>query len=449
MEKNEKGKQKERVNFTAERVAGFACEPGKRQSIFGDAKTPGLGLRVTAAGVKSYVFETKLHGKTLRITIGAPQTWTISAAQKEATALKALTDKGIDPRQQRKELRAKAEAARYEEKRKVLTLGDVWPVYLEARKGKWSERSYQDHVRLSAAGGESYKRGKGETKAGPLASLMPTVLADLDGNHIAEWLKKESETRPTNAGQSYRLLRAFLRWAADMPDYQGLIDPRAYSARIVRDAIPKNQTKEGDSLQREQLPAWFSEVRKIGNPVISYYLQGLLLTGARREEMAGLRWEDVDFKWRSITIHDKIEGVRTIPLTPYLAALLLNLKHINEMPPIKLKEQNTTDWKPSEWVFFSKASADGRIQEPRIAHNQALAAAGLPHVTLHGLRRSFGTLCEWVEMPSGISAQIMGHKPSALAEKHYRRRPLDLLRMWHDKIEEWILEQAGIKFKPD
>jgi hypothetical protein len=39
----------------------------------------------------------------------------------------------------------------------------------------------------------------------------------------------------------------------------------------------------------------------------------------------------------------------------------------------------------------------------------------------------------------------MGHKPSAIAEKHYRRRPLDLLRMWHCKIEAWILDQAGIE----
>jgi hypothetical protein len=38
----------------------------------------------------------------------------------------------------------------------------------------------------------------------------------------------------------------------------------------------------------------------------------------------------------------------------------------------------------------------------------------------------------------------MGHKPSATAEKHYRVRPLDLLRMWHTKIEAWILEQAGV-----
>jgi hypothetical protein len=46
-------------------------------------------------------------------------------------------------------------------------------------------------------------------------------------------------------------------------------------------------------------------------------------------------------------------------------------------------------------------------------------------------------------------AQIQGHKPSAIAEKHYRRRPLDLLRMWHVRIETWMLEQAGIEFKAE
>ena len=68
--------------------------------------------------------------------------------------------------------------------------------------------------------------------------------------------------------------------------------------------------------------------------------------------------------------------------------------------------------------------------------------------TLHGLRRSFASLTEWLEVPAGVVAQIMGHKPSATAEKHYKRRPLDLLRVHHEKIEAWILEQAGIKMLP-
>jgi hypothetical protein len=43
----------------------------------------------------------------------------------------------------------------------------------------------------------------------------------------------------------------------------------------------------------------------------------------------------------------------------------------------------------------------------------------------------------------------MGHKPSATAEKHYTVRPLDLLRVHHERIEVWTLEQAGIEFSPD
>jgi integrase len=444
------GSMGKRENFSADRIAKFRCQPGKQQSIYWDGKTPGLGLRVTAAGAKAYVFETRLHGKTMRLTIGDTRTWTIGKAQTEATRLKTLTDQGIDPREQAAERAEKTDQVRRESKRKQITLADVWPVYIAARKAKWGERHYQDHIRLTSRGGVLRKRGSGTTDTGPLEPLLDVRLAELSGARIAEWLETEAAKRPTSAAQSYRLLRAFIRWAVDTKDYGGIVPKDAYSTSAVKDALPKSRTKEGDSLQREQLPSWFAAVSKLGNPVISTYLQALLLTGARREEMAALKWTDVDFKWRSMTIRDKVEGTRVIPLTPYLVSLLLVLKARNDTPPnvkqlSRLNDQGKK-WSPSPWVFSSPTAATGKLTEPRLAHNEALAAAGLPHLTLHGLRRSFGTLCEWVEVPSGISAQIMGHKPSALVEKHYRRRPLDLLRKWHDKIEEWILEQADIGF---
>ncbi|MDD7998713.1 preprotein translocase, partial [Kosakonia radicincitans] len=56
--------------------------------------------------------------------------------------------------------------------------------------------------------------------------------------------------------------------------------------------------------------AWFAAVRQVWSPVASTYLQAFLLTGARREEMAALRWEDVDFQWDSLSITDKVEGAR-------------------------------------------------------------------------------------------------------------------------------------------
>ncbi len=98
------------------------------------------------------------------------------------------------------------------------------------------------------------------------------------------------------------------------------------------------------------------------------------------------------------------------------------------------------------WIFSSPTSAAGYLTEPTTPHTRACKSAGLDGLTLHGLRRSFKSLTEWLEVPVGVVAQIQGHKPSATAEKHYTVRPLDLLRVHHEKIEAWILEQAGIVF---
>ncbi|MCX7275077.1 MAG: tyrosine-type recombinase/integrase, partial [Burkholderiales bacterium] len=212
----------------------------------------------------------------------------------------------------------------------------------------------------------------------------------------------------------------------------------ACKARRTRELVVK-PARQDDVLQREQLRGWFAEVRK-QNPVAAAYLQTLLLVGARREELGGLRWVDIDFAWRSMRIGDKVEGSRVVPLTDHVAALLLDLKARNETPPPTHRilhgrrvASDLEGWSPSPWVFSSKTSASGRL------------AAGLPPLTLHGLRRSFGTLAEWTEAPVGVVAQVMGHQPSAVAEKHYRRRPLDLLRQWHQRIEGFILAEAGIE----
>ncbi|WP_367190187.1 tyrosine-type recombinase/integrase [Burkholderia sp. Ed8] len=437
-------------SFTAARVDGFVCEPGKQQTIHWDAKTPGLGLRVTAAGTRAYVFESRLFGKTVRVTIGDARAWDLGRARVEASKLKTLVDEGKDPREVKADQRAAHEARRAEARRKDVTFGDAWDDYIGKRKSFWGDLHYRDHLQHGSIGGQPRKSGSGARKAGPLASLRSVKLSDMTGKCISEWLRLQSMDRPTVSALSFRLLRGFIRWAADTPAYAGIIPADAYSSRAVKEVVPRVKAKEGDSLQREQLMAWFGAVQNVENPVISAYLQGLLITGARREEWASLRWEDVDFQWRSLVLDDKMEGSggRTIPLTPYLAGLLLNLKRLNEMPPSDQKITRMAakgqQWSPSPWVFSSTKAADGKIADPGIAHRKALVAAGLPHVTLHGLRRSFGTLSEWVEVPVGVVAQIQGHKPSAIAEKHYRRRPLDLLRMWHDKIESWMLEQAGI-----
>ncbi len=455
-----------RVKLTAGRVRDFACAEGKAQSFLWDTEAPGLAVRVTAKGAKAYVFQGKLADKTIRITIGDVKTWAIESggadrtgAREAARSLQALIDQKIDPRQARAEEIAAAQAKREEAaaamaaaeqaaNRQAITLGEAWPIYIDERRAKWSQLTLLDHQKVI-----QHERVKGEgdkarkLTAGVLASLAPLPLTAITPERVAEWLNEETPKRATQAALAFRLLRAFINWCEGKPEYKGLAAHDACARKVSREHLPKANAKK-DALQREQLRLWFAAVRSIPNVTIAAYLQAVLITGARRNEMSGLRWEDVDFQWNSLTIRDKVEGERTIPLTPYLSSLLRDLQRRNQMPPtvrrLKTLKEQGKEWAPSPWVFSSTTSATGRLEEPRIAHQKATGAVGLPPVSLHGLRRSFGTLSEWVEVPTGVVAQIMGHKPSATAEKHYRERPLDLLRMWHTRIEGWILEQAGI-----
>lgn len=444
----------QRERLTPDRIRRFSLPPDAKQAFLWDTEAPRLAVRATA-GAKSFTFESKLNRRTVRVTIGDVRAWNLDDARAEARRLQTLVDQGTDPRQEKAERIAATEAKREQERRIEEPALLAWEVYLDARAARWSPRTLLDHQRLSDPGGRPKTRGrkKGEgdtTQPGILLPLLALPLSKIDAATVRAFLKGEADTRPTQAQNAFVRLRAFLNWCIEQPEYQEQIHADACAGRIARDELPKRQAKD-DCLQREQLRLWFEAVRALP-PVPSAYLQTLLLGGMRREELAGLRWEDVDFRWRSLRIADKVEGERVIPLTPYVAALLHNLKRRNDTPPPasrilhgKRIENDLAGWEPSRWVFSSKTAASGRLQEPRAAHNRALAAAGLPPLSLHGLRRSFGTLAEWVECPAGIVAQIMGHKPSALAEKHYRRRPLDLLRLWHERIEAWLLNEAGIE----
>ena len=420
-------KQESRVNLTAGRVESFTCPAGKAQAFLWDTDTPTLAIRATPTGRKTYVFESRLNGSTIRVSIGTVADWPIKKARTEAQKLKMLIDSGQDPRELERQQQADKAAAQTAAAAHALTVGEAWSRYTAERRPFWGALTIRDHDVLAQAGGIERDRRPGVlTKAGPLAELMPLRLVDLTAPVIEAWAAREAKDRPARVRSALRLLKAFLRWAASEPDLKGKADPAAASAKKTRELAGKAKPKN-DYLQREQLPAWFAHVRQIQNPVISAYLQCLLLTGARREELAALKWEDVNFQWKGIDLKDKIEGRRAVPLTPFVAHLLAGLP------------------KRNEWVFSSPTSASGGLKEPSIAHRKACTAAGL-EVTLHGLRRSFASLCEWLDIPGGISAQIQGHAPQGVREQNYIRRPLDLLRVHHEKIEGWILEQAGVVF---
>lgn len=428
-------KDTSRVRLTAGRVEAFACPAGKAQAFLWDTEAPSLMLRATPTGRKTYAFESRLHGATVRISIGTAADWSLDAARKRAAELKQLIDRGEDPRELEKAKAAHKAEQQATQAAHAVTVGEAWKVYVDERRPHWGALHIKDHERLARAGGVTAKRGtrgRGVTIAGPLHPLLGLALRDLTATVIDAWAAREAQTRPTAARLAWRLLKAFLGWCAEQPEYAPVL-PSTNPAKTkkAREALGPAKAKN-DSLLKTQLPVWFAAVRNIGNPTVAAYLQTLLLTGARPGEVLEMRWEDLNTQWKGLTIRDKVEGERVIPLTPYVSQLLAALP------------------RRSEWVFASSSTQPDKphqpISKPHKPHETACKVAGIDGLTLHGLRRSFKSLSEWLEVPAGVVAQIQGHKPSATAEKHYTVRPLDLLAVHHERIEAWILEQAGVQF---
>ena len=87
------------VDITSGVIDRLVCPPCKDQAFLRDAKAPGLRVRVTAAGAKSFVFEGKLDRKTIRRTIGDVRAWKLVDARTEANRLRVTLDQGVDPRE--------------------------------------------------------------------------------------------------------------------------------------------------------------------------------------------------------------------------------------------------------------------------------------------------------------------------------------------------------------
>ncbi|MEI8266756.1 MAG: integrase family protein [Betaproteobacteria bacterium] len=454
----------QRCNLSAGAIERLICPLEKPQAFLRDTEAPSLRVRVTPAGAKSFVFEAKLNRQTIRRTIGDVREWSIEQARTEARRLAVLVDNGTDPREldrQREAAQAAAAAQAAEQAAAAMSAAVparmTWERYVQERRPHWRERTYTDHLKVAQAGGREKVRGKGLTQPGPLAPLLVLPLAELTPAAVDAWAAREAKDRPARVRLALRMLKAFLRWAAAEPDLADRVNTAAASSKKAREAAGRSRAKD-DVLLKEQLQAWFAQVRALPSRSVCAYLQCLLLLGCRREELLRLRWDDVNWQWKGLRLADKVEDTgREVPLTPYVATLLAGLPRINEWVfasgrPVSLQPQHVerraryasrTGIQPEP---LAQASASGRIADPSSAHRRACAAAGIEGLTLHGLRRSFKSLTEWLEVPVGVVAQIQGHKPSATVEKHYARRPLDLLRVHHERIERWVLEQAGVKF---
>lgn len=391
---------------------------GKR--VFYPDGANGLVLSVDRRSEKvnyAFYFEGKLKGQSFRFKIGnyslaSNSAYSINQARARAVEATHLVDRGIDPRAEKKEKLKVIAEQRILARAGEVTLSEIWYAYLAARA--------KDIRPLSAVTIRDYK--KHIEKSFAHWANLPARTID-KRSVLSQYSSFVEDIGAAQALQAMRSLSAVINWCIQSEGYGSIfiVNPVTALKRKTHKIKPRE-----NCLEKSQLRSWWVACENIDNQIAKAYLKMLLLTGARREEMLSLRWNDVDFKWSKFTIQASKNGdKRVIPLTATSTKLLYELPRENE------------------WVFSSRQSRSGRFREPAKFIKNIYERTDL-YISSHDLRRSFSTLSEWAEIPDGAVKQLLGHRPNGVTETHYKRRPLDLLHSLLQKYENFIMSEIGL-----
>ncbi|MGB3225420.1 MAG: Arm DNA-binding domain-containing protein, partial [Desulforhopalus sp.] len=200
-----------RLRLTIPRIQSFTCPENKKQAFLWDTTSPCLAIRATP-NRKTFIFESRFDGKTVRTTLGDIASLTIDEARQRATEAKNLVDQGIDPRLEKRRRFEREKAERHENARQDMTLGAIWPIYMEERRKSWSDRYYNLHEKLITPGGQKRARAKSKTVPGPLASLADLPVSSITADIVKHWLNQEKISRPTQTRIAFEALRTLLNW---------------------------------------------------------------------------------------------------------------------------------------------------------------------------------------------------------------------------------------------
>jgi integrase len=165
-------------------------------------------------------------------------------------------------------------------------------------------------------------------------------------------------------------------------------------------------------------------VLALDNGLARDYLQLVLLTGLRRSEALGLKWDDVDLLGRTLMVKDtKNHRDHTLPLPDYLAELL------GAMP------------RHGAHVFEGPR---GRFDNLRFALQEVARRSGVPFC-IHDLRRTFATIADSLDIPGYAVKALLNHKGGSDVTAGYVVASVERLREPMQKITEYVLRCAGVE----
>ena len=258
-----------RMIFTDRLLKSLTVEPGRKDRLVFDDKCPKLGVRITAAGTKSFLVQwtDRATGRKIREPLGVWGSTTIEKARTAAEAVIGDVARGVDRAAERQRKKAEAEASRAEAALTLDRLIDDWAaLHLSQRRPRYAGEA-QRALRYAFAAHLSK----------PATKLTRAVVIDvLDG--------MTKRGNPTTAGRTLAYGRACYTWARK----RGKVPSSPFTDLPMASATSERDRALTDA---EVVEVW-AAAGTLPYPWGPYYRLALL-TLQRREEVAGIRWSEL------------------------------------------------------------------------------------------------------------------------------------------------------------
>lgn len=368
------------------RVVDAACPRDKGDIFLWDSELRGFGLRVTPAGMKSYVFQYRLKGRPARrMTIGGHGSpWTAELARREAEQRLFQVRQGVDPVEAAKQSRDEQDRAR------IKTQRLAFDAYADQFVELYLKSNWLD----------TWKTGQGTLKA-IKPHFAGKALDQITRSDVATLLDSYAD-RPGARKLTHSVLRKLFNWATDRGDLE--------QSPILGMKAPKPVRARRRVLSPDEIVLLWNSSQLFGE-IWGPYFRLLILTLQRRDEVASLDWSEIDMDkaiWSLPAERAKNEHDHRIPLSPLALA---ELKFLN--PKDKGLVFTTTGTTGVSGFTKAKRKLDATmlatLQREAISRGERADDVSLLPWRIHDLRRTGTTNLQALGVPVEVTEAILNH----------------------------------------
>lgn len=413
--------------LTKRDIDGFTYEGGAGAAwdIRWDTQIPSFGCRIYPSGKKAFIVWYRHRGRKRIHTVGQYGKITLDIARDLAIKHLAKIADDIDPTEQKRKARS------------AYIVSSAFDQFLE-KYAKLHNKHWKEKKRIF------------DNDVIPLIGKLP--VHEVTKSHIVRILDRITDRgAPIAANRALAHVKKFFKWCVQRD--------------IIQFSPADGVTKQTPDTSRDrvltalEIKDIWAACDEIGYPY-GLFIQLALVTAQRRNEIATLKWKDIDFKnkiWHLPRENTKTDRAHDVPLSDLALSLLEKAPEMGELV------FTTTGTTPYSGFTQGKNALDKRVQRIRDKRLQAVMKDGgsmktrqdldaLPEWRVHDLRRSAASHMASLRIAPHVIEKILNHSNGIISgvaavynRYEYGEEKQQALLKWSQHLQAEILtEGAGI-----